>query len=281
MSYSNLYKAGWVMVNGNPRMIDTNKLVESRLKGVTGAKGADDGGSPGEEGFSAGLEMEAVDALLAQDGRNVLKSASLKEKEEIDKEIEKAREELVQVRMQADQMMKEASVQIEVMRKDTLKKAQDEGYQEGYDRGMAETEALKAEYLSRKDELEREYEDRYRELEPKFIESLTGIYEHIFKVDLSAYGEIVSNLLIDAMQRIDNIRNYIVHVSKKDFAKVSGEKERILEETGTLADNLEIVSDMTLSPSQCMIETEGGVYDCSLGTELEELKRKLRLLSYK
>ena len=62
---------------------------------------------------------------------------------------------------------------------------------------------------------------------------------------------------------------------------MSAQKERILEETGTLPDNLEIITDVTLSQAQCMIETEGGIYDCSLGTELEELKRKLRLLSYK
>ena len=29
-----------------------------------------------------------------------------------------------------------------------------------------------------------------------------------------------------------------------------------------------------------MIETENGVYDCSLDTELSELTRKLKLLSY-
>ena len=38
---------------------------------------------------------------------------------------------------------------------------------------------------------------------------------------------------------------------------------------------------MTLSESQCMIETEAGVYDCSLETELKELCKKLRILSYK
>ena len=59
------------------------------------------------------------------------------------------------------------------------------------------------------------------------------------------------------------------------------EKKRILEESGTSTENLEIISDMTLSESQCMIETEAGVYDCSLETELKELCKKLRLLSYK
>ena len=43
---------------------------------------------------------------------------------------------------------------------------------------------------------------------------------------------------------------------------------------------MELVEDMTLSRSQCFIETENGIYDCSLDTQLSELKRKLKLLSY-
>jgi len=43
---------------------------------------------------------------------------------------------------------------------------------------------------------------------------------------------------------------------------------------------LEIAEDMTLSPTQCYIETDNGIYDCSLDTELAELSRKLKLLSY-
>ena len=44
--------------------------------------------------------------------------------------------------------------------------------------------------------------------------------------------------------------------------------------------SLEIVEDITLSKNQALIETESGIFDCSLGTQLTELGRKLRLLSY-
>ena len=62
---------------------------------------------------------------------------------------------------------------------------------------------------------------------------------------------------------------------------MSEAREEILEKTGMLAERVDIIPDMTLVPSQCMIETEGGIYDCSLGTELKELTRKLMLLSFK
>ena len=57
-------------------------------------------------------------------------------------------------------------------------------------------------------------------------------------------------------------------------------KERLQKEAGGSAISVEIVEDMTLSAGKAMIETENGVYDCSLDTELSELTRKLKLLSY-
>ena len=43
---------------------------------------------------------------------------------------------------------------------------------------------------------------------------------------------------------------------------------------------IEIMEDISLPPDSCMIETDGGIFDCSLGTELSELSTKLRMLSY-
>ena len=280
---SNLYKAGWFVVDDSARVIDSNKLMEKRLKKAAESHACEEKQQEEkEEGFQSGLDADTVDVLLSPDGSGeIIKNAALEEQAALDRELEKARNELERVRAEADQMLQNASAQIEEMRRNTLEEAKDQGYKDGYEQGMAQVQAMKDDYLSQKEELEREYHHKIEELEPEFVRNLTEIYEHVFKVDLSVYSQIVSNLLIDAMQKTDSAKNYIVHVSKKDYAKVCEERERIQEETGTLADNLEIVSDMTLSPSQCMIETESGIYDCSLGVELEELKRKLKLFSYR
>lgn len=281
---SNLYKAGWVVVDESACVIDTNKLVEMRLKKAAQEKNirGESKANEGEGGFTSGIEAATVDALLAPEGsQEIIKSDALEELERINGEIEAAKGELERVKSEADQMLQNASAQIEGMRISAMDEAKEQGFRSGYEEGMAQAQTLKEEYLSRKKELEAEYVHKIEELEPEFVKNLTEIYEHIFKVDLSAYGRLVPNLLIDAMQKTDGAKNYIVHVSKQDYSYVCKAREKIQEETGTLPDNLEIISDMTLSDSQCMIETEGGIYDCSLGTELEELKRKLQLLSYR
>lgn len=281
---SNLYKSGWVVMNEDVRVIDVNDLIKKRLQESASARSSDSGFSPRGEngGFSSGLEAEKIDALLDPDSEGtVLKNNALEELEAVNQELEAARGELEQVKEETGRMLTEANVQIEQMRKNALEEAKAQGYREGFDKGLAEARAEKNVYLNRQAQLEEEYRQKIEELEPEFIETLTGIYEHIFKVDLSTYHDLVVHLLVDAMQKTDSARHYIVHVSKQDYPAVSGAKERILEETGTLPANLEIISDMTLSVSQCMIETEDGIYDCSLGTELEELRRKLMLLTYK
>lgn len=282
---SNLFKAGWVVMNEDARIIDTNKLIEKRLKEAAASGAVHQNSSwafEDEDGFSSGLEAEKVDALLDSSGEGaVLKSELQEELEAVSKELEAARGELAKVREEAGRVMEDANVQIEKMRAGALEEAKAKGYQEGQKKAMAEVEALKEECLKKQAELEKEYESMVESLEPDFIEALTEIYEHIFKVDLSSYHELVVNLLTDALQKTDSAHNYIVHVSRQDYPRVSENRERILEETGTLPSNLEIISDMTLSESQCMIETEDGIYDCSLGTELEELKRKLKLISFK
>ncbi len=280
---SNLFKAGWFVVDESTRVIDSNTLMEQRLKKAAESRTYEErqqGETP--EGFRAGLDADTVDTLLAPDGKmEILKENALREQEALEKELEAARTELERVRMEADQMIQNANTQIDQMRMNALEEAKSQGYQDGYDQGMAKVQVLKDDYLSKMEELDREYRHKIEELEPEFVRNLAEIYEHVFKVDLSTYHQMVSNLLIDAMLKTDSAKNYIVHVSKQDYAAVCEERERIQEETGTLADHLEIVSDMTLSASQCMIETESGIYDCSLGTELEELKRKLKLFSYR
>ena len=43
--------------------------------------------------------------------------------------------------------------------------------------------------------------------------------------------------------------------------------------------SVEFAKDPLLSDGQCMIETDGGVYDVSIDTELKNLIKRIRLLT--
>lgn len=282
---SNLFKAGWVVINDDARVINSNELIEQKLQNVARMNTYQSMLPEDEEedgGFSTGLSAESIDTLLDPDSeRAVLKSASVEELDRVKQELSAAKEELSRVQAQIGQLKENAQAEIDNLREETLKKASDQGYQDGYRQGMQEVSALREECTAKEKQLEQDYLSKVKELEPEFVKNLTQIYEHIFKVDLSDYHQLVVSLLADAMQRIDTSGNMIVHVSKEDYPEVNSAKVELFERSGTPAERVEIVPDMTLAPSRCMIETESGVYDCSLGTELSELSKKLMLLSYK
>ncbi len=282
---SNLYKAGWVVINEDARVINSNELIEQKLQSAA-KMNMHKAASPGEEeengGFAAGISASSIDMLLDSDSESaVLKSASMEELDRTRQELDAAKEELSNVQAQIKQLKENAQTEIDDLRERALQEANERGYQDGYQQGMNEVAALREECAAKERQLEQDYFSKMKELEPEFVKNLTQIYEHIFNVDLSDYHQLVVSLLTDAMQRVDASGNMIVHVAKEDYPQVSSAKAEILEKTGTPKERVEIVSDMTLAPSQCMIETESGVYDCSLGTELSELSKKLRLLSYK
>ena len=43
---------------------------------------------------------------------------------------------------------------------------------------------------------------------------------------------------------------------------------------------VDVVEDAAVAKNECMIETENGIYDCGLGTQLDELRKKLMLLAF-
>lgn len=280
--YNNVFKSNWVVVNTDEtRIIDNNALLEKKLSAVLHAASLTGKEfQKNEEEFTGGLEAEQADRLLAPEGsEEIIAGADAAKRDALLKEIEQAEEELADLQAQADTMIEDAKSQIGALQKKAYEEARNQGYLEGERQGRQEADAVKEEYLLKKKQLESSYEKMIEELEPEFVETLTGIYEHIFKVDLSSYQDLVTGLLINAMQKTESTGNFLVHVSKEDYEEVLANRERIRAEAGGSA-VVELVEDMTLSPSQCFIETENGIYDCSLDIQLSELGRKLKLLSY-
>lgn len=58
------------------------------------------------------------------------------------------------------------------------------------------------------------------------------------------------------------------------------QKKVLMEVMGNKNAALEVVEDATMKKNECMIEADGGIYDCSLDMQLAALRRELLLLSY-
>ncbi len=278
---SNLYKAGFVHLGENARVIDMNEILEQCLKEEAERRSREPELVAAQDGFTEGLDADKVDVLLEPDAEAASRqNASIQEQEHLNRELEAARNELASLQARIEQEKEQAQLEIEQMKAKAFEEANEQGYQEGYQKGLDSVQELQKQCEAERLQQEQEYQKKLEEMEPVMVDTLCDVYSHIFKVEAREHKELVLKLLQDTLLKVDGTGSIIIHVAKEDYAYVQEQKAALLEEAGMQSGSVEIVSDATLARAQCMIETEGGVYDCSLDTELAELKRRLILLAY-
>lgn len=312
MSNGTLYKfgVGYSFQDKDRRVIDSNAIVADKIERLSAKMQEKAVSEPafGQE-FAAGLTAVNVESLLSDDENNAelggletylsedgftegLGVASeISEEEAMSNVIKAPRsedpEELKQEALgiidaanaEAEEIINAANAQAD----DIRSKAKAEGHEEGYYAGLAQAQL---EYEEKFDQLEEKsraldaaYQEKIDELEPRFVEVLTDIYEHIFHVKYADDKDVIYHLIKDAIRNVEGASNLVIHVSSSDYGFVSMQKRDLL--SGIVgAENAEIVEDTTLGPNECFIETGSGIFDCSLETQLSGLKRELRLLSY-
>ena len=290
LSKGSVLKSGWMYINPTEaRVIDTNAMVESKLKELSFKLAAETEGDAGfTEGFVQGIKAEQVTELIGEGLEPISEEAenAIPESELL---LQQAQEEIENMKAQALAEIEEARVQvIEEAKKIGYQEGFALGEKEGYEKGHVdglnsvaeEREEALREVSIQLAQMEEAYQNKIAELEPQFIETLTGIYEHIFHVSLKNSGDLIVYLIENTMRNLEGSNGFLIHVSREDYPFVSMQKKELVKGTGISVDDIDIIEDATLARSECMIETGNGVFDCGLGTQLEALNEELRLLSY-
>lgn len=312
MYKGNLLKAAWNTVNQDDvKIIDSNAMLEKRIReanelfhdnsaekisldmvdGVDAFSVANllndeesEEKPESEETEETGDAVETVEQSVAEERAkaysNIIKAAPVytgPSPEEVSKEIEEKYKEAEQ---EAARIIAEAEERADSIRNAAHEQGKKAGFDEGYANGLAQMVEKEQGLKKKEQELEELYERKIEELEPQFVDALTGIYEHIFNVDLKDYREIIVHLITGTIRKVEGNKDFIVHVSREDYPYVSMQKKVVQASATAPNSSVEIIEDLTLAKSECMIETGGGIFDCGLGTELKELTAKLKMLSY-
>ena len=302
---SNLLKGSNANVQRrNVRIIDTNTLIEKRLEELN-AKYASS-----HDGFKPGLNVELMEVteedsdfngeeFSGELSGNVIKanneevlgaegdseggigfSETNDPVVDLDALNAQAGQIIEQAREEADRILREARENASKEAEQIKREASEKGYADGVQRGEETARQEKEKYQKLSEQLEAEYKQMFDELEPQFIDVITDIYEHVFHVDLKGYREVLIFLISATMRKIEGSRNFLIHISKEDYPYVSMQKKQLVASVSASNSSVEIVEDIALAKNECMIETDGGIFDCGLGTQLNELRQKLKLLSY-
>lgn len=285
---SNLFKGAFISFDGNEtRIIDNNELAnkkieefqeleQKRQRALMNEEDVSMGDEPGD--FIPGIDMEQLGNI--SEDQSIIGAPD--EDPQFDMEAMQAEIDfkLQQANEQAQMIINDAQNQADEIRAGAVEKGHQEGYDAGYQEGLAAVESLKADIEAQRDGLEKEYQMLVDELEPEMVDVLTQIYEHVFDVKFREDKSIILHLLKNTLSRIEPGNDLIVHVSSDDYDNVMDEKETLNACITSPNTTMEIIEDSLLKENECMIESDSGVFDCSLGVELSELSRKLRLLSF-
>ncbi len=286
---SNLYKAGFVSFDSSEkRIIDNNELANKRIEAyqeeklkMQRAQMAEEQGlyeePVGEDDFIPGIDMQQLSQLT--EDQSMLESVPDPQfdmqaiQAEADLKLQQAQE-------QADMILQQAYQEADNVRANAVDQGRQEGYQAGYNEGMMAAQAQQEDIEQQRAELEKEYQQLVDELEPEMVDVLTQIYEHVLGIELREDKGIILHLLKSTLSRIEPGKDLIVHISSDDYDDVMDEKETLDACITSPNTTMEIIEDPLLKGNECMIESDSGVFDCSLGVELSELTRKLKLLSF-
>ena len=263
------------------RVIDCNERIEKRLKELTkeNQKPAD--------GFVAGLNAEQIvllpegeEAQPPQDSASFSAQAQEEARQILEQAAIDAQARIADAQTEAEQIRRKAREQAEAESAQLKEDARRQGYEEGAEKAQEEAEALRQEYVRKQQQLEAHYQQQIDELEPQFVDAITDIYEHILGVDLGNQREILAHLISNTIRKIEGAHSFIIHVSKEDYPFVSMQKKQLMAGAAAGNSTVEVVEDLTMKQNECTIETDGGIFDCGLGTQLTELKKTLMLLAY-
>lgn len=271
---NNLLKGGYVVLDKTEKvLIDNNETVEKILSELASRMQEEETTDELQDGFVEGIDAMQV-ARLVEDEEEPKAS-------EVIEDLAKMKEE---AQAEIDQMKAQAVTEAEQLRM----QASEQGYQDGFAQGQQKAEEecrahyqeLERQLRQEEQKLKKQYQEQLEELEPALVDKLTGIYEHVLGIRLEEEKENILFLINRALGTLDSGSHYILHVSKEDYGTVKENKQMISLETGMPEEAFEIISDATMKKGDCMIESDLGIMDCGLGTQMELLKRQLKLLSY-
>lgn len=268
---SNLLKYNsFVVKDTNDFVIDSNQKVMDKISSIKKNIKAASFITPGEpdaDGFVSGLNAQVVEELTEPEEAATQEELNV-QTEEI---LEAARNE-------ADNIISQAHKEAEYY----INAAKDEGYEQGLKNASADVDKkikeLEDEYANKRNELEAEYRQKEAKLEPELVDTLLKVFSKVTHTMAEDKKDMIICLINSVMNNTDISREFIIHVSPDDY-RFTISNQNLISSAVSKDTQIEITEDATLKRNECLIETDAGVFDCSLDVQLDNLIKDIRILS--
>ncbi len=202
-----------------------------------------------------------------------------------------AQQELLASQEQAREIVAEAEKQAEQQAKDILLRATEKGYSEGQEKGLEEgrargfaeatreTEHLRSEARDQTRNMLEQAEDiriqLIRGAEEEVVELAMTIASKVIRSHVEVKRDTVVHLASEALDRAVAAGYYTIFVHPGDVELL---KEYISELRRSAPGNarIHIIPDGSIGQGGCKVETEQGMVDVTLESQLEQIRKALR-----
>ena len=251
---SNLLKRGTTTIS-EERIIDYNELIKLKLKNI--ANDRENHGNVDADGFVNGLKADVVEQLLTgsdEDGETAQSQEDVNN--QIAAALEEANEQAQTIRDEANEVLAQAHME--------ARKIIEDAKRTGYEQGAQNARE--------------EYNDMKASMEPELVETITEVFKKITYTVAEDNKDIIIGLINGVMKNTDISNEFIIKVSPEDYKFLVNNQGKIYCSVSKEV-TMDIIEDATMKKNQCIIESDTGVYDCSLDIELNNLIEDIKLLS--
>lgn len=284
---SNLLKGFTVPVrNDDKRVIDCNAMISEMLVKMRNTVENDEFT---DAGFNPGLNPLGVSEVLGDD-EHILGNEQAVDTENIEPDrVHKKEIIIAEAEAQAATIIDKANEDARVIiagaqaEADGIRnRAREQGLAEGAAKASEEAQAelsRKSQELELlKEELISEYRQKEAEMEPALVDTILKIFADITRSIAMDKRDMILTLVNNVMVGGEASRNFVIRVCNEDAIFLKENKEKII---GAVRKDIhiEIVTDLSMKRNECLIDTDTGVYDCSLDIQLENLINDIKILS--
>ncbi len=275
---SNLLKRGTTVIS-EERIIDYNELIKLKLNNIVNDKERQD--NVDADGFVNGLKADVVEQLLtgSEEDENSDGEASQESvQNQIAAALEEANEQAESIKDEANEVLAKAHMEANRIIEDAKRTGYEQGAQNAREEYETKAMELAQDYENKKAELQQQYDELRAAMEPELVETITEVFRKITHTVAEDNKDIIIGLINGVMKNSDISNEFVIRVSSDDYRFLVNNQGKIYcAVSGEVT--MDIVEDAALSKNQCIIESDTGVYDCSLDIELNNLIKDIKLLS--
>ncbi len=227
------------------------------------------------------MQAGGIDAILTDsEGEGMMDDPALNEihNELIEQAQAEADSIIAEANARADDILAQASETAESMKEQAIKEGQKQGYDMGQAMAVGEIDTAKQEMDAQVAQIKQEYIDKEIEMEHDVLDVVCDVMSKFFMIEFGDKKQIISHLCENAIANVESSQTLLIRVNEKNKDHLSANKDMLQDKVGENV-QLDIILDPILTDDQCIIETDGGIIDCSIGVELDNFIKDLRALT--